>query len=65
MGHRLCYTGTRTNKGVLVRMVRMDVLAPKGIFEDEEIFVVTPVAGLDDYVLDDYAFDEYDDDQAA
>ena len=46
-------------------MVRMDSLAPKGIFEDEDIFTVTPVAELDEYVLDDYAFDEYDDDRAA
>ena len=43
-------------------MVRMDSFAPKGIFEDEDIFTVTPVAELDEYVLD---FDEYDDDRAA
>ena len=46
-------------------MVRMGLLAPKGIFEDEDIFTVTPVAGLDDYVLDDYAFDEFDNEWAA
>lgn len=46
-------------------MVRMDSFAPKGIFEDEDIFTVTPVAELDEYVLDDYAFDEYDNEPAA